>query len=184
MHPFALDHTSTVYSAPLQVVAATRKSAEASQEIPIDVRSARNFSVSLSEPSHHSRSIKTHRTKRLWVESRAVLLLRGFFPLRRGASLVDAPPQRKTGKLRQSDLSTGTWCAARGGHKFVSPAAFHHRNAAGDTFFVPSVLAERQSSICDVARSQRTRMVGTRVRRGQKCRVKSKPKRDGPGPLL
>ena len=104
MHPFALDHTSTVYSAPLQVVAATWKSAETSQEIPIVVRSARNFSVSLSEPSHHSRSIKTHRTKRLWVESRAVRLLRGFFPLRRGASLVDAPPQPK--KSHKDDAVT------------------------------------------------------------------------------
>ena len=58
-------------------------------------------------------------------------------------------------------LPNRTGCAVGGGHKFVSPPALHHHNAGGDTFFVPSVGVERQSSICDVARSQHTRTEGT-----------------------
>ena len=40
-----------------------------------------------------------------------------------------------------------TGCALQRGHKYVSPPALHHPDAGGDTFFVPFVEAERQSSI-------------------------------------
>ena len=46
------------------------------------------------------------------------------------------------------------------------PPALHHHNAGGGHRFVLSVGVERQSSICDVARSRHTRTEGTQYEGG------------------